>query len=115
MPPAPAAALPCPLQDLWGEAASEMLIVQYRMHAAIMDWSSRELYGGRLAAHASVAGHTMAGLPGVAAAAGHVGASELPVLLLVDTAGCDMEEQVEEEGGDSKVGRAGRIVDPVLQ
>lgn len=96
-----------PLQDLWGEAASEMLTVQYRMHAAIMDWSSQELYGGRLAAHASVAGHTMAGLPGVAAAAGLPGAAELPVLLLVDTAGCDMEEQVEEEGGDSKVGRAG--------
>lgn len=152
-----------PLQDLWGDAASEMLTVQYRMNSAIMDWSSQvggrvgatccacrarymhaaiyhalvclgmrvcclllccftrlaqhvllplhthtsrtrdflppqELYGGRLSAHASVAQHTMAGVPGAGAAA-----AELPVLLLIDTAGCDMEEQAEEEG-DSKVG-----------
>ncbi|PRW39069.1 DNA-binding SMUBP-2 isoform B [Chlorella sorokiniana] len=84
------------LQDLWGEAASEMLTVQYRMNSAIMDWSSQELYGGRLSAHASVAQHTMAGVPGAGAAA-----AELPVLLLIDSAGCDMEEQAEEEG-DSK-------------
>ncbi|KAL4440242.1 hypothetical protein ABPG75_003243 [Micractinium tetrahymenae] len=84
------------LQDLWGEAASEMLTMQYRMNSAIMEWSSQELYGGRLAAHASVAGHTMAGLAGATPEA-----AELPVLLLVDTAGCDMEEQEEEEG-DSK-------------
>lgn len=58
----------------------------------------QELYGGRLSAHASVAQHTMAGVPGAGA-----GAAELPVLLLIDTAGCDMEEQAEEEG-DSKVG-----------
>jgi hypothetical protein len=60
----------------------------------------QELYGGRLSAHPSVAGHTLAGVPGAGA-----GAAALPVLLLVDTAGCDMEEQAEEEG-DSKVGRA---------
>lgn len=40
----------------------------------------------------------MAGVPGAGDAA-----AELPVLLLIDTAGCDMEEQAEEEG-DSKVG-----------
>lgn len=57
----------------------------------------QELYGGRLAAHESVAGHTMAGVAGATAAA-----AELPVLLLIDTTGCDMEEQQEEEG-DSKV------------
>ncbi len=28
-------------QDLWGEAASEMLTVQYRMNSSIMDWSSQ--------------------------------------------------------------------------
>ena len=55
---------PLPVQDLWGACASEMLTVQYRMHAALMDWSSRELYAGRLEAHTSVAAHTLAGLPG---------------------------------------------------
>ena len=59
----------------------------------------QELYGGRLSAHASVAQHTMAGVAGAGPAA-----ADLPVLLLIDTAGCDMEEHAEEEG-DSKVRR----------
>jgi hypothetical protein len=29
------------LQELWGEGASEMLTVQYRMNSSIMDWSSQ--------------------------------------------------------------------------
>jgi hypothetical protein len=33
------------LQGSLGPAASCMLTVQYRMNAAIMDWSSQELYG----------------------------------------------------------------------
>lgn len=37
-PPPPS---PLPAQDLWGEAASEMLTVQYRMNSAIMEWSSQ--------------------------------------------------------------------------
>ncbi len=44
---------------MYGESISEMLTVQYRMHAAIMDWSSQELYNGKLSAHASVASHTL--------------------------------------------------------
>lgn len=47
------------LQQLHGHEISEMLTMQYRMHAAIMQWSSHELYGGRLSAHPSVAGHTL--------------------------------------------------------
>lgn len=46
------------LQARLGEAASVMLTVQYRMNAAIMDWSSQELYqvrGWRGAAGACVA------------------------------------------------------------
>ena len=33
----------CP-QEMYGEAVSEMLTVQYRMNSAIMTWSSDELY-----------------------------------------------------------------------
>ncbi|GIL72076.1 hypothetical protein Vretimale_514 [Volvox reticuliferus] len=40
-------------------AASAMLTVQYRMNKAIMQWSSDELYEGRLTAHDSVAEHTL--------------------------------------------------------
>ena len=47
------------LQSMYGDSISEMLNVQYRMHAAIMDWSSHELYNGKLTAHASVASHTL--------------------------------------------------------
>lgn len=127
-----------------GAAASEMLTVQYRMNAAIMQWASDELYGGLLEAHESVAGHTVADLPrrdggggasgggksgggsgkggggkgakgakssgakgggaaGSAAAGGGGGGgggsvADVPVLLLIDTAGCGFEEQQEEEG-----------------
>jgi len=130
--------------------ASEMLTVQYRMHRDIMDWSSRELYGGKLTAHASVAEHTLADLPAAAAAAaaaeggggaatttattaaGAAGAaaraagaaaaaaaapsassasaapraplalSEIPVLLLIDTAGCGFEESRDEGGANAE-------------
>lgn len=84
------------LQELWGEAVSQMLTVQYRMNSDIMDWSSQEMYGGQLQGHGSVASHALGGLRGAGAAAGDV-----PVLLLVDTAGCDMEEQEEEEGAST--------------
>ncbi|GIL45595.1 hypothetical protein Vafri_2803 [Volvox africanus] len=40
-------------------SASAMLTVQYRMNKVIMQWSSDELYEGRLTAHDSVAQHTL--------------------------------------------------------
>lgn len=117
-----------------------MLTVQYRMNKAIMQWSSDELYHGKLTAHPSVAEHTLrdmppdaaagapgAGCKGSAKAAGSGGKkaagskkaapakaaaapsegtdpgsadalASLPVLMLVDTAGCGFEEQQEAEG-----------------
>jgi hypothetical protein len=96
-------------------SASEMLTVQYRMHRDIMDWSSRELYGGKLTAHPSVAEHTLAGLEGggdkAAATAGAApGAttttpyplSDAPVLLLVDSAGCGFDESRDEDGANAE-------------
>jgi superfamily I DNA and/or RNA helicase len=44
---------------MYGESISEMLTVQYRMHAGIMEWSSQELYHGKLTAHPSVAAHAL--------------------------------------------------------
>ncbi|KAG2501054.1 hypothetical protein HYH03_000873 [Edaphochlamys debaryana] len=128
--------------------ASAMLTVQYRMNKSIMQWSSDELYEGKLTAHDSVAEHTLAevassgdatpsfgcdcckpGKKGAAAKKGpHAskgkagpkasaassksaataassaaagdgeGEAALPVLLLVDTAGCGYEEHQEAEG-----------------
>ena len=87
------------LHRRYGEAAAQMLSVQYRMHAAIMAWSSDALYGGRLEAHDSVAAHTLAELAAVPEGADSAAADLDAALVLVDTAGCDMEEAQEAEGG----------------
>ena len=36
------------LADLYGSDIMSMLTVQYRMHALIMDWSSKELYNSKV-------------------------------------------------------------------
>lgn len=36
------------LTDLYGDAVTAMLTVQYRMNHLIMDWSSQELYGSKV-------------------------------------------------------------------
>nr|XP_020826557.1 DNA-binding protein SMUBP-2 isoform X2 [Phascolarctos cinereus] len=85
-----------------GERVVRMLTVQYRMHQAIMQWASEELYRGQLAAHPSVAGHLLKDLPGVAATE----ETSIP-LLLVDTAGCGLLE-LEDEDEQSK-GNPGEV------
>lgn len=90
----------------WGPASSVMLDTQYRMNEKIMRWSSNELYDGKLVAHETVAGHTLGDLPIRVASSGGDGAAavtadELPVLLLIDTAGCGMDEG-QGEGSESK-------------
>jgi superfamily I DNA and/or RNA helicase len=79
-----------------------MLTVQYRMNACIMTWSSEELYGGKLEAHASVATHTLHELSHVKDCAGSF--CDHAVLQLIDTSGCDLSSEETEEGG-SKMNR----------
>lgn len=74
-------------------AWARRLAVQYRMHRDIMTFSSREFYEGSLLAHDSVAGHLLAGLPGVAA-----GPLTTTPVIFVDTAGAGYDEAVESEG-----------------
>lgn len=69
---APASAL------LSGGVLGCALRTQYRSHAAISDWASRETYGGALAASPSVATRLLRDLPGVVATA----ATSAPLLLL---------------------------------
>ncbi|XP_050808765.1 DNA-binding protein SMUBP-2 isoform X1 [Gopherus flavomarginatus] len=77
----------------YGERIMKMLTVQYRMHQAIMQWASTEMYCGRLSAHPSVAYHLLKDLPGVAS----TDETRIP-LLLIDTAGCGLFElEVEDE------------------
>ena len=77
-----------------GDAVSRLLTVQYRMHDAIMMFSSDEFYGGRLTAHESVARHRLADL-------GHVSGNDLTShsLVWLDTAGADYDEA---EGSDGR-------------
>uniref|UniRef100_A0A8C3KWM8 DNA-binding protein SMUBP-2 n=1 Tax=Chrysolophus pictus TaxID=9089 RepID=A0A8C3KWM8_CHRPC len=77
----------------YGEKVVKMLTVQYRMHEAIMQWASSEMYGGQLTAHPSVAQHLLKDLPGVTCTE----ETTIP-LLLIDTDGCGLLElEVEDE------------------
>ncbi|KFR16665.1 DNA-binding protein SMUBP-2, partial [Opisthocomus hoazin] len=81
------------LIERYGEKIVKMLTVQYRMHQAIMQWASLEMYSGRLTAHPSVAQHLLKDLPGVTSTE----ETTIP-LLLIDTAGCGLFElEVEDE------------------
>jgi len=81
------------LIDLHGDRVVKMLTTQYRMNKLIMRWSSEALYSGRVTAGPSVADHRLCDLPDVTR-------SELTetVLLLVDTAGSDMNEFATADG-----------------
>lgn len=89
------------LADLYGDEIKSMLTVQYRMHELIMNWSSEELYDKKISAHTSVASHTLYDLENVVKSS----ATEA-TLLLVDSAGCDMEEKKDEEESTYNEGEA---------
>jgi predicted DNA helicase len=85
------------LMDLCGSQIARRLTIQYRMHAAIMDFSSGEFYGAELEADESVRGHRLADLAGVA----DLPLTQTPVEF-IDTAGAGFEEE-EEPGGESRL------------
>jgi hypothetical protein len=77
---------------LLGPGVSRLLTVQYRMHAAIMRFSSAEFYGGELNADESVVGHRLCERPGVRTEP----LTESPVKF-IDTAGAGYDEELEED------------------
>jgi ATP-dependent RNA/DNA helicase IGHMBP2 len=81
------------LAALYGNQVTRLLTVQYRMHEAIMIFSSLEFYDGALEADALVAGHRLCDLPGVRTLA----LTEEP-LHFIDTAGAGFDEQCEPAG-----------------
>ncbi|KAF5750201.1 DNA-binding protein SMUBP-2 [Tripterygium wilfordii] len=89
------------LTYLYGDEITSMLTVQYRMHELIMNWSSNELYNSKIEAHPSVAGHNLFDLEDVKSSC-----STEPTLLLIDIAGCDMEEKKDEEDSTMNEGEA---------
>ncbi|XP_020598926.1 DNA-binding protein SMUBP-2 [Phalaenopsis equestris] len=89
------------LADLHGGEVMSMLTVQYRMHELIMSWSSGEFYGGKIQAHSSVAEHRLWDLENVERSS-----STEPTLIIVDTAGFEMEEKKDEEDSTLNEGEA---------
>lgn len=81
------------LMALTGPTVSRRLSVQYRMHASIAEFSSREFYEGSLQADPAVAGHRLCDLPAVAITS----LTEAPVEF-IDTAGAGYEEELEPDG-----------------
>ena len=97
-----------------GESIFRRLTVQYRMHEAIMAFSSDRFYDGSLVADASVRRHRLADLPGVVT-------NDLTSepLMLIDTAGAGYEEEIEADG-TSKFNRGEaklivRLVDELIE
>lgn len=95
--------------DAHGEMV-RMLTVQYRMNIDIMEWSSKKLYDNKLVAHESVTGHLLADIcPDL----------DLQALVLIDTAGCDMQElEVEDEeskGNESEADIAAIYVENLIK
>lgn len=93
------------LVALHGAAVTRRLRVQYRMHDAIMRFSSREFYEDDLEADAAVAGHRLCDLPGVAASP----LTEMPVEF-IDTAGAGYDEEVEPDGESRQNPEEARLV-----
>ncbi len=83
--------------EMYGATVSRRLEVQYRMHAQIMEFSSREFYDDTLVAHESVVSHRLCDLP-------EVQATPLTerVIDFIDTAGANYDEELEPDG-DSKL------------
>jgi superfamily I DNA and/or RNA helicase len=81
------------LVERYGASMTRLLTVQYRMHEAIMGFSSMEFYDGRLEADASMRVHRLCDLPGVPT-------SPLTAepLHFTDTAGAGFDEQREPDG-----------------
>lgn len=76
----------------------KMLRIQYRMHAHISDWSSRAMYNSELESFEGVARRKLHELP-------HVSVKEddellNATLLLIDTAGCGLEEDQDDDGDE---------------
>ena len=78
------------LASMFGDKATRLLNVQYRMHRHIMEFSSLHFYGAELTAHESVAEHRLRDLPDIAA-------TELTesVVEFIDTAGAGFDEEME--------------------
>ncbi len=85
------------LVERWDKLVTRQLTTQYRMHQKIMEFPSEHFYAGTLIADGSVAGHTLADLPGV-----QTESLDTQPVLFVDTSGADWTEELD-PNGESKL------------
>lgn len=81
------------MMQRFGDHIARQLVVQYRMHRSIMEFSSGEFYGGTLVADETVAGHLLGDLPDV-----ETNEFTSTPLHFIDTAGAGYDEQMEPDG-----------------
>ncbi|GAB1601670.1 DNA-binding protein SMUBP-2-like [Argonauta hians] len=86
----------------YGDKVKKNLVIQYRMHQHIMEWSSKELYDNQLIAHSSVKTHLLRDLEGI-----EDNEVTSKPLILIDTTGCNLPElDVPEEISKGNPGEA---------
>lgn len=104
-------------------SCSRMLEVQYRMHEDIANWASKTMYGGKLISHESVQKRKLLGLPQVEEkmkieslpenVRDNAISLEKVTLMLIDTAGCDTHEMINDAGSRYNEGEADIVVSHV--
>ncbi len=97
------------LRDL-GSQISRRLTTQYRMHEAIMGFSSAEFYESSLVADTSVKTHLLTDLPNVAA-----GELTSVPLTFIDTAGAGYDEELEPDGESRRNPQEAEVVGRQIQ
>jgi ATP-dependent RNA/DNA helicase IGHMBP2 len=90
----------------FGQTITRRLDVQYRMHEAVMSFSSGEFYEGTLVADESVRRHLLCDLPGVS----RCPLTETP-LQFIDTAGASYDETQEPDGASRLNEAEARLVE----
>ncbi|KAI9348834.1 P-loop containing nucleoside triphosphate hydrolase protein [Pilaira anomala] len=87
------------LLSMFGNRVKRMLMVQYRMHQKIMEFSSKELYDNQVVADQSVAEHVLSDLPNVTTAGSEN--TDVP-LVMIDTSDTGLSHEVTDDAQEKE-------------
>ncbi|KAL9554296.1 hypothetical protein MBANPS3_002874 [Mucor bainieri] len=85
------------LLSMYGDRVKRMLMVQYRMHQKIMEFSSKELYDNKLVADKSVASHLLVDLPSVEESEN----TDVP-LVMIDTSDTGLGHEITDDAQEEQ-------------
>ncbi|KAL7324983.1 hypothetical protein PS15p_210092 [Mucor circinelloides] len=85
------------LLGMYGDKVKRMLMVQYRMHQKIMEFSSKELYDNKLVADKSVASHLLVDLPNVEESEN----TDVP-LVMIDTSDTGLGHEITDDAQEEQ-------------